>query len=84
MALSDAIHREAKSPEESMFLLTELALELARVKFTPAIGCLEPEVQQVEVQSVIRVLQGRLGDDSQSGPENLQRYVRDAFSEVCS
>ena len=67
-----------------MFLLTELALELARVKFAPAIGCLEPEVQQAEVQSVIRVLQGRLGDDSQSGPENLQRYVRDAFSEVCS
>ena len=72
-----------------MFLLTELALELARAKFTPAIGCLSPEVQQAEIQSVIRNLRGRLGDDNQQGPNqhvpgNLLRYVRDVFSEVCS
>ena len=84
MALSDAILREARSPEESMFLLTELALELARAKFTPTIGCLAPEIQQTEVQSVIRTLRSRLGEDCQHGPENLQRYVRDVFVEVCS
>ena len=83
MAFSDAILREAKSPEESMFLLTELALELARAKITSAIGCLSPEFQKAEIQSVIHTLHGRV-DDSQHGPDNLQRYVRDVFGEVCS
>lgn len=83
MALADAISREAMSAEESIFLLTELALELARAKFSQTIGCISPDVQRDEVQRVIQELKNRVDENGIQGPENLSFYVRSVFAEVC-
>ena len=84
MALADAISREAMSPEESAFLITELALEISRVKFSHTIGCISPDVQYNAMKSVIQELKFRVDGNSQQGPENLSSYVRSVFAEACS
>ena len=74
--------REAKSEEEKAFLLSELALELARAKpeFQP--GCLAPELHQAEIRQVISDLRELVPELSLEGPENRRKYVQSVFDAV--
>ena len=82
MALAEALVREAKSDEERAFLISELALELARAKPEAAPGCLSPERHKAEIQAVIADLREFLHDDTFEEPQNLRQYVQSVFETV--
>ncbi len=84
LALANAIFREARSAEESSFLLVELALELSRVNCPSVIGCISADIQVAEIQKIICDLQQRVNSQEASGPENLRQYVLSVFEEVTS
>ena len=83
-ALADAIAREAKSDEESTFLLAELALELGRAKPQQAPGCIHLDDHLKEIQGVIEDLKQRVSTYGDSGPENLRQYVSSVLTAVTS
>jgi len=82
IALAEALVREAKSNEEKAFLISELALELSRVKPETAQGCLPPDKHIAEIRQVIADLRPLLLDDSFEGPQNLRQYVESVFDVV--
>ena len=82
MALAEALVRESKSNEETAFLISELALELARAKPEAAQGCLAPEKHVAEIREVIGELRSLLPEGSLKEPENLRRYVDSVFDAV--
>lgn len=84
LALADAIIREAKSQDESDFLIAELALELSRVKPSPAIGCISPKRHRQEIRGIIDELHARVSKSGSTGPKNLAQYVQSVFEEVSS
>ena len=81
-AVVEALHRESRSAEERAFLMTEVALALARVEPESAPGSLEP----VRVKSAIRVeiekIQGLLPAGDLTGVPQLRDYVERAFEEI--
>ena len=84
MALANALVREAKSTEEHVFLISELALELSRAKPEISAGCISPQLQKAEIQSVICDLQTLLPENGFDKPLNLKQYVDSVFSAVLS
>ena len=82
MVLAKALVREAKSNEEKAFLLSELALELARARPTAAPGCLPPEEHIAEIRGVISELRTLVRDGALKEPENLRQYVESVFNAV--
>jgi hypothetical protein len=82
MALANALVREAKSDEETAFLISELALELSRVTPKPTTDCLPPKQHQAEIRAVIRDLQSLVPEEIPGEPENLRQYVKSVFDAV--
>ena len=81
LALAKALEREAQSDEEKAFLISELILELARVKPQATPGCLPPTQHLAEIRALIPELKS-LVPGGPAGPENLRRYVDSVFAEV--
>jgi hypothetical protein len=84
MALAKALVREARSEEERAFLLSELALELARVQPEAKAGCLAPDLHQAEIRKVIEELRNFVPEIGSEGPANLKQYVASVFDSVLS
>lgn len=84
MALAKALVREAKSDEEKAFLISELALELARAKPEPATGCLPPEQHVEEIRTVIAELRALVPENTADQPDNLRQYVNSVFDTLAS
>jgi hypothetical protein len=82
MALAGAIEREAKSEAERVFLLTELALELARVQPKEAAGCLSAAAVREHIAGAIRELRDRAAACAVVGISNLDEYVQAAFEKA--
>jgi len=81
-AVAKAISREAKSDEERAFLLTELALDIARVKPKQTPGHLPPEDVKREIDRVIRGLHDEVKELTYKAPVALEEYIKSAFVEV--
>lgn len=82
MAVAEAVKREARSEEEQAFLISELALEMARVKPGSAPGCLPAKRVGEAIQSVVAELR-KLVPSRMSRPfADLEDYVRKVFDEV--
>lgn len=84
LALAKALVREAKSTDEKTFLLSELALELARVKPESAPGCVPPDEHKAEIHAVIGELRALIPEREQGEPENLRQYIDSVFTAVSS
>lgn len=82
MALATALVREAQSTEERAFLVSELVLELARVKPGVAPGCVPPKQHVTEIRAVISELKALIPEKSSGEPENLREYVESVFRAV--
>lgn len=82
MALAKALVREAQSTEERAFLISELVLELARVKPGVAPGCVPPKQQITEIRAVISELKTLIPEKTSGEPENLREYVESVFKAV--
>jgi hypothetical protein len=81
LALAKALEREAQSNEEKAFLISELILELARVKPQATPGCLAPAQHLAEVRALIPELKSLI-PSGPAGPENLRHYVESVFGKV--
>ncbi len=66
-ALADAVLKEAVSDEERAFLVSELALELARVKPQDGPDCVSPNRVKSEIKEVISQIKDKI-------PRNLTKY----------
>jgi hypothetical protein len=82
MALAKALVREAQSTEEMAFLISELALELARVKPSAAPGCVPPRQHITEIRAVISELKTLIPEKTPGEPDNLREYVESVFKAV--
>ncbi len=81
-ALAKALKRESKSVEEQAFLISELALVLARVRPEPTPGCLPPDEHQKEIRKVISELRAFIPPLSSDSPQNLREYVQSVFEAI--
>jgi len=82
VAVANALKREAKSTEESMFLVAELALELARVRPTEAHGHLPAyRVREVLLETAQALCKKK---DIQEIPtqEHLQMYLESVADHI--
>jgi hypothetical protein len=82
LALAQAIGGEACSEAERCFLLTELCLDLARVRPQVAPGSLSKQRVQAALQELIREIHAALSPAALSADSNLGAYVAAAFAEV--
>lgn len=82
MALAKALVREAQSNEERSFLISELVLELARVKPVVAPGCVPPKQHVSEIRAVISELKMLIPAKTADEPGNLREYVESVFKAV--
>ena len=83
MKFAEAINREAKTPQERCFLLTELALELARVVPQSAPHCLSRREIKTGLRAAIRVLRVQALQAVPTG-DPIRRYAGRAFTEANS
>jgi hypothetical protein len=83
MKFAEAIIREAKSAQERCFLLTELALELARVTPQSAPHCLSRRVIKSELRLAVRELRVQALQGVPAG-DPIRRYAGRAFKEASS
>lgn len=83
-AVQRAILREAQSEDEQVFLLTELALELARANPTTAPGCLRIQEVNNQIQDMLAELKLQTLQRLSNSPQALKDYVRSAFKELIS
>ena len=83
-ALANAIAREAKSEAEKCFLLTELCLELGRVRPQEAPGSLSRQKVKAALREI--VVDIRRGIDATALTQNpeLARYAEEVFEKVTS
>lgn len=81
IAVADALVKEGQSDEEKAFLLSELALELARVRPSSGPGCLSTTRVREAIQSVVGELDKRI-PATEGFPANLAGYVRNVFEQV--
>ena len=84
LAVKNAILKEAKSSDEQVFLLTELALELSRAKPRTAPGCLSIKMVNGQIQEMLAELKTQTMESIGNSPPALKEYVRTAFKEVVS
>jgi len=82
MALAEALKREAQSDEEKAFMLTELALELARIKPKEAQGCLAPARVNKEIRDLIVELRDHIPSRGIGRVRNLKQYLDSVFEIV--
>lgn len=81
-ALAKAISNEAKSEQEKSFLLTELALELSRIKLQTVPSSLSSHIVKKAITQVIDELRQQVFVDSLNDLPNLKEYVESAFREI--
>ena len=84
MAIARALIREAQSNQEKAFLISELVLELARVKPEKAAGCVPASQHVAEIRAVITELKTLIPKKTAEEPENLRAYVESVFKVVSS
>ncbi len=82
IAMADALAREAVSTGETAFLLSELALELSRVRPQHARGCVPvPQVRR-EVHKLIGELKTRIPNKRGEMAANLRNYLDEVFERL--
>lgn len=79
-AVQNAITREASSEAERQFLITELALELSRVKPYREAGGVAPAVIREELRKLISEMQADIALESSGDTPELAEYMRNAFA----
>ena len=70
--------------QKELFLLSELALELARCKPQSAPGCLPTKDVSNAIQSVISEIRTGVPKDATGAATNLQGYVNRVFQTIGS
>ncbi|OUR93987.1 hypothetical protein A9Q87_04585 [Flavobacteriales bacterium 34_180_T64] len=81
MTLSKAIMKEAKSEEEKLFLLAELAIELSSLKVVQSNGCINPGIVQKELKKLIQSIVKR-ARKIENKNRMIQEYTADAFKKA--
>ncbi len=79
---ADALVREAKSRDEQAFLLSELALELARAKPVAQERYVPVDQHMVEIKRMITELKSMVPPAESMEPSSLQDYVDSVFETV--
>lgn len=79
---AEALVREAKSRDEQAFLLSELALELARAKPNQQERCVPVDQHMAEIKQMISQLKTMIPPAESAEPNNLQDYVDSVFEAV--
>jgi len=82
MALVHAVLSEDRPAPEKAFLLTEIAVELARVVPQHAPGCLSRHAVRAALRECIREIQRRIQADGLRSVPPMKRYVNQAFREA--
>jgi len=81
-AVAKAISKEASSDEERAFLLTELALELARVRPRTAPGFLPSNKVKDKIDNVIVELREQVIKSSTKATKSMKAYIQEAIKEI--
>ena len=82
MALAQAVTKEARSDQERCFLLTELCLELARVRPLPSPGTLSPAHVRKSLRQIAQEIHATISPDALAGLPALASYTKAAFKEI--
>ena len=82
MALAQAIGKEARSEQERSFLLTELCLELARVKPQTLPGSLAAKRVRTALREIAQEIRATISQDALANFPALAAYMKAAFEEV--
>lgn len=82
MALAQALGKEKRSEHERCFLLTELCLELVRVKPETAPGSLSDTHVQEALREVAREIRNTISSDALASLPALAAYTKAAFEEI--
>lgn len=82
MAVADALTREAKSDDERVFLLAELALEMLRIKPLTAQGSLPPAEVKKVLRAVADKLVERLSLPKERKIRSLNRYLNNVIKRI--
>jgi len=81
-AVARALRKEARSEEERAFLLSELALELNRVRPRSVPGYLDPARVEKAIRLVIEELKEQIPVGMPESVRNLETYVKEVFRQV--
>lgn len=81
-AVATALIKEARSKEEQAFLLSELALELNRVRPRSVPGYLDPARVEKAIRLVIQELKEQIPVGMPESVRNLETYVKEVFGQV--
>lgn len=79
VAVVEALLREARSEQETAFLLSELALELARAEPEDSPGCLPSQSVRAELRGLVNQLRERVAA-VRLPKGGLQRYIDTVFN----
>lgn len=79
MALVNAIRRDTLSEQEKSFLLTEIAVELARVRPEKQAGCLPRREVRAALRYCVREIRGHISADAIRKFPAMKSYIRRAF-----
>ena len=82
MAVANALTREAKSEDELVFLLAELALELSRIRPQPAQGSLLSAEVKKALRAVADKLVARLSLPKERKIGSLNRYLNNVIKRI--
>lgn len=82
MALAQALKKEARSEHERCFLLTELCLELRRVKPETAPGSLSAARVRAALLETAHEIRNTISPDALAGLPALAAYTKAAFEEA--
>jgi len=75
LALKDALIKEAKSADERVFLLSELALELDRCKPKATPGCLSVVIVRSEIRRLVGEIMESARQEASTVTGEMRRYV---------
>ena len=81
-AVAQAIVKEARSTEERAFLLTELAMEIARTRPKTVPGCLPVQQINKHLSEMIVELKTQVFEEFTDAPSTLKQYIRSAFRDA--
>ena len=82
MALAQAVGKEARSEQERCFLLTELCLELARVRPHTSPGSLSAAHVRKSLHQLAKEIRATISADALASLPALASYTKSAFEEI--
>ncbi|MEN6549496.1 MAG: hypothetical protein ABFE07_25915, partial [Armatimonadia bacterium] len=82
MAVAKALEREAHSEDEAAFLLSELALEVYRVRPAEGIGCLPPSRVRAALKGLLAELKAMVPNAVNGGDTDMAKYVGMVWAEA--